>query len=172
MKRVPPLKQASAKVSSKPVTHPAIALELPSRLAELEAEIRRYPALKTEDRPLKNVEKPTEAVIKEEKVIRFVLGNKFYAAGHTDVTYASSNHARGVRHVRFYENEKVVLDIEGDYENQQFGSNFRFQNVDLHLPGEWEKPFIKLTDDFRAYKAKRRSALYKKRAAEHSRAHQ
>jgi hypothetical protein len=168
MKRVP---SKPKKAATKLPENPVLAQELPARLAELETELRRYPTLDADDRPLKSVEKPTVGQIGQEKVIQFALGDKFFAAGRTDVTYASTNHARGVRHIRFYEDGKVVLDIEGDYEDQEFGSNFRFQNVDLHVPGEWEKDFLKLTDEFRHYKMKRRNAMYKKRAAEHNRAH-
>jgi hypothetical protein len=104
-----------------------------------------------------------DAAIQGEKVVQFMLGKKVYASGHADVTYAGSNHARGVRHIRFYAAGKPVLDIEGDFEDQQFGSNFRFQNMDLYLPGEWEADFVKLTDELRQYTAKRKAAFKKKR---------
>jgi len=157
-------------IKSKPVENPAITQELPDRLAELEVELRLYPSLSAPVRSLKSVEKPVESAIGNEKVVQFLLREKLYAAGHTDVTYAGSNHTRGVRHVRFYVDGKTVLDIEGDYEDQQFGSNFRFQNIDLYVPGEWEKDFVKLTDEFRHYKATRRHAFSKKRIAERRRA--
>ena len=154
---------------AKPEESPALAQELPDRLSELETELRRYPSSAPETRVLKSVDKPQEAAIGHEKVVQVRLHEQIYSAGHTDVTYAGSNHARGVRHVRFYAEGKVVLDIEGDYEDQQFGSNFRFQNIDVYVPGLWEADFIKLTDEFRHYKAKRRNAFNKKRAAENSR---
>ena len=156
---------------NKPEVSPAVSRELHHRLAELEVELRLYPSRDAEERPLKTVEKPQEAEIAREKVIQFLLVGKVYAAGHTDVTYPGANHARGVRHIRFYMDGKAVLDIEGDYEDQQFGSNFRFQNVDLYEPGEWEADFIKLTDELRHYKDKKRHALKKKRVAEQSRLH-
>jgi len=154
---------------TKPAENPALAQEFPDRLSELERELRSYPSRPAEERVLKSVEKPVGSVIAQEKVVQFRLHNRTYAAGHTDVTYSGSNHARGVRHVRFYADGVNVLDIEGDYEDQQFGSNFRFQNIHVYMPGEWEIDFVKLTDEYRHYKAKRRSAFNKKRAAEHSR---
>ncbi len=154
---------------SKPADSPAITKELPDRLAELEAELRLYPLRSAEERALKTIEKPLGTAIAEEKVVQFRLREKIYAAGHTDVTYSGSNHARGVRHIRFYAEGKAVLDIEGDFEDQQFGSNFRFQNIDVYVPGEWETEFVKLTDEFRQFKAKRRHAFNKKRASENSR---
>ena len=157
--------------TKKPEKNPAILQEFPSRLSDLEVELRAYPSRLAAERVLKSVEKPTEAEIGEEKVVQFSIGKKSYAAGHTDVTYPGSNHARGVRHVRFYVDGKAVLDIEGDYEDQQFGSNFRFQNIDVYLPGEWEPDFLKLTDEFRHYKDKRRAAFNKKRATERRRMH-
>ena len=79
------------------------------------------------------------------------------------MTYSDSNHARGVRNIRFYHAGRLVLHIEGDFEDQQFGSNFRFKTVQAYVPGEWEMPFIQLTDDLRAYREKRRLAFKKKR---------
>lgn len=143
--------------------------EYPHRLAELETELRAYPARLASERALKAVVDPVMLQIGQEPVVQFRLGAALYAAGHTDLIYAGSNHTRGVRHIRFYSGPAPVLDIEGDYEDQQFGSNFRFQNVDLFTPGAWEKDFAKLTDDLRQYKAKRRLAFRKKRATEHAR---
>jgi hypothetical protein len=154
---------------SKLEENPALAQEFPERLAELEVELRLHPAREAGDRPLKSIEKLVEAAIKGENVIQFKLGKKEYASGHADVTYAGSNHARGIRHIRFYASGKPVLDIEGDFEDQQFGSNFRFQNMDLYLPGEWEADFLKLTDELRHYSAKRKAAFKKKRDAEQTR---
>lgn len=150
---------------SKPEKNPALTQEFPDRLAELEKELRTYPSRLADEVALKSVEKPQEALIAQESVIQFRLAKKVFGAGHTDVTYAGSNHARGVRHIRFYAEGTTVLDIEGDYEDQQFGSNFRFQNIDLYLPGEWEADFLKLTDELRNYKAKRRTAFNKKRVS-------
>src|SRR6266446_7514382 len=116
-----------------PEENPAIAQEFPERLAELEVELRLHPARDAGDRPLKSIDKLMQAAIKGEKVVQFRLGKKEYASGHADVTYAGSNHSRGVRHIRFYAAGKTVLDIEGDFEDQQFGSNFRFQNIDVYV---------------------------------------
>ena len=151
--------------------NPAVRQELHHRLDELEGELRTYPARPTLERPLKTIEHPREGLIGTEKVIQFTCNEKVYAAGHTDVTYAGSNHARGVRHIRFYAKGVMVLDIEGDYEDQQFGSNFRFQNVESYVPGEWEADFIRLTDDLRHHRAKRRTLFTKKRAVERRRLH-
>jgi hypothetical protein len=161
------MKKSSKKTPKTPVEDK----ELHHRLAELESELRTYPSRPAAERPLKAVEKPEAGVIEKESVILFTLHGHTYAAGHTDVTYPGSNHARGVRHVRYYMDGKMVLDIEGDYEDQQFGSNFRFQNVDLHVPGEWETAFMKLTDELRDFKAKRRHAFNKKRVAERRKLH-
>ena len=154
---------------TKVAENPAIAQEFPARLAELESELRLYPSRPATERALKSVEKPGEAAIEQQKVIQFHLRDRIYAAGHTDVTYSGSNHVRGVRHICFYADGKTVLDIEGDYEDQQFGSNFRFQNMDVYVPGEWEADFLKLTDEFRRYKAARAAVFLKKRAAERRR---
>lgn len=151
------------------VKNPAISQDLPARLAELEAEIRPYPSRSTGERSLKTLEEPMDATMEGEKVVQFSLGKKVYAAGHADLTYAGSNHARGVRHIRFYAAGKTVLDIEGDFEDQQFGSNFRFQNIDRYLPGEWEADLVKLTEELRHHAAKRKAAFKKKRDAEHER---
>ena len=151
--------------------NPALAQEFPERLAELEAELRQRHTREASDRPLKSIEKVVEAAIKGEKVVQFTLGKKVYAAGHSDVTYSGSNHARGIRHVRFLAAGQTVLDIEGDFEDQQFGSNFRFQNMDVYLPGEWEADFLKLTDELRHYSAKRKAAFKKKRDALQAKLH-
>ena len=124
---------------------------------------------KASHQALKTIEPVTDIVIGGEKAIQFSHGKKNYAAGHADMTYADSNHARGVRHIRFYDAGKVVLDIEGDFADQQFGSNFQFKNVAIYLPGEWEADFIKLTEVLRLFAAKRKNAFRKKRAAENAR---
>ena len=156
---------------SAPEKNPAIAREFPERLSELEVELRLHRARKASERPLKAVDELEETAIGKETAVQFSIGKKVYAAGHTDVTYSGSNHARGVRHIRFYAAGKTVLDIEGDFEDQQFGSNFRFQNIDLYLPGEWEADFLKLTDDLRRHTLKRKTAFKKKRDAERNRLH-
>jgi len=97
------------------------------------------------------------------------MGKKSLCGGRADVTYSGSNHARGVRHIRFYADGKTVLDIEGDFEDQQFGSNFRFQNIDLYIPGEWETDFLKITDSLRQFTSKRKMAFKKARDAEQNR---
>ncbi len=153
----------------KPEKNPAIEQEFPERLSELEVELHLHPARKAGERPLKAIDDLEESAIAGEKVFQFSLGKKQYAAGHADVTYSGSNHARGVRHIRFYAAGKTVLDIEGDFEDQQFGTNFRFQNMDLYVPGEWEGDFLKLTDELRQHTAKRKAAFKKKRDAERDR---
>jgi hypothetical protein len=153
---------------SKIPKHPAMIQELHLRLAELETEVRTYPARSAQERALKAITQPEEGMVGQEKIIQFQLHKKTYAAGHSDMTYSGSNHARGVRHIRLYAEGKLVFDIEGDFEDQQFGSNFRFQNVDAYVPGEWEAELVKLTDDLRHFIAKRRSAFKKKRDAEHA----
>jgi hypothetical protein len=149
--------------------NPALAREFPDRLTELEKELRLHLARKATDRPLKAIHELSQATIEGTPVLQFDLGKHSYAAGHDDVTYSGSNHARGVRHIRFYAEGKNVLDIEGDFEDQQFGSNFRFQNMDLYVPGTWETDFLKLTDDLRQHAEKRKYAFKKKRDAEQSR---
>jgi hypothetical protein len=149
--------------------NPALDQEFPDRLTELEAELRLHAGRDAGDRPLKAIKELAEVAIEGGKAIQFSLGKKSYAAGHDDITYSGSNHARGVRHIRFYADGKTVLDIEGDFEDQQFGSNFRFQNMDLYVPGEWEADFLKLTDDLRDHAAKRKAAFKKKRDAAQAR---
>jgi len=145
--------------------NPALAQEFPERLTELEAELRLHSARKVAERPLKAIDDLKETVLAGVKALQFSLGKKVYAAGHDDVTYSGSNHARGVRHIHFYAAGKMLLDIEGDFEDQQFGSNFRFQNMDLYVPGDWEADFLKLTDDLRHHTEKRKLAFKKKRDA-------
>ncbi|OGR88896.1 MAG: hypothetical protein A2992_09495 [Elusimicrobia bacterium RIFCSPLOWO2_01_FULL_59_12] len=149
----------------KPRDHPALLRDLPLRLAELEVELRLHAGRKVDDRPLKSISGVSQVAIGPEKAVQFAVGKKAYAAGHADITYADSNHARGVRHIRFYEAKKVVLDIEGDFEDQQLGSNFRFKNIDVYLPGLWEADLIKLTDHLRHHTSERKLAFHKKRAA-------
>ena len=151
--------------------NPALARDFPERLSELEVELRLHPARHVAERPLKAIEELADAAIEGTKVIQFLLGKNRYAAGHADVTYSGSNHARGVRHIRFYASGKPVLDIEGDFEDQQFGSNFRFQNMDLYVPGEWEADFLKLSEALRHHTAKRKAAFKKKHDAERDRLH-
>ncbi len=146
--------------------HPALLHDLPHRLAELETELRRHSGRKAKDRALSTIQSVGEATIGPHKVIQFEVAEKAYAAGHSDVTYQGTNHARGIRHIRFYDAGTMVLDIEGDFEDQQLGSNFQFKSVTLYQPGEWETMFIKLTDRLRHHTAERKSAFHKKRAAE------
>jgi len=143
-----------------------ITREFPQRLAELEIELQRHPERPAGEQPLKAISAIKEILIDGEKALQFALGSKVYAAGHADVTHAGSNHARGVRHIRFYAQGQTVLTIEGDFEDQQFGSNFRFQTMPLYVPGVWEADFQKLSDDLRLHTAKRRIAFKKKRTAE------
>jgi hypothetical protein len=162
------------KKPAKPKDPKAVALEkdLPNRLAELEAEVHRYPKSESDGRALKSVEKPTETLNGREKLVQFFVDKKAYAAGRTDTTYSGSNHARGVRHIRFYAAKEIVLGIEGDFEDQQLGSNFRFQSISAYVEGNWEADFMKLTDDLRHYRAKRKAAFKKKRDAENARLRQ
>ncbi len=157
------------KTSSKTALHPVIAQELHDRLAELESELRAYPARSKTDRTLKRLSDIEEATLGSNKVIQFSIGSKVYATGHTDTTYAGSNHARGVRQIRFYVEGKEVLVIEGDFEDQQFGSNFRFKNINLHTPGAWEADLVNVTEQLREHAAKRKAAFKKKRDAIHAR---
>ena len=155
--------------SKKLPSHPALARELHLRLAELETEISRYPERKTADRTLKSVANIQEETIGVNKAIAFSIGKGSYAVGHTDKTYAGSHHARGVRYIRFYSAGEPVLVIEGDFEAQQFGLNFRFQNIDLYVPGDWEADLVKLTDTLRVHADKRKARFKKKRDAERDR---
>ncbi len=154
---------------TKPEKHPVITKELHFRLSELESELRSYPEREPGERLLKAVDNAAAATIGKEAVIQFTHHKNTYAAGHTDMTYAGSNHARGVRHIRFYAGGTAVLDIEGDFEDQQFGSNFRFQTIELYTPGDWETDLITLTDELRHHLTKRKMAFKKKRDALHAR---
>src|SRR5690349_19778780 len=149
--------------TTKAPIHPAILLDLPERLSELEAELRRHEDRSGAERGLKSITQVNVAQIDKRPAIEFVLGGKHYAASHSDMTYSGTNHARGIRHVRFYAEGKMVLEIEGNFEDQQFGSNFQFQNVVVYTAGEWEKDLIKMTDLLRTHAAKRRAAFKKKR---------
>jgi hypothetical protein len=148
--------------------HPATLQDLPERLVELEAELHRHEARDAKARPLKSIKSVAPGDINKQTVIEYTQGDNQFAAGHSDVTYAGSNHARGVRQIKFYAEEQLVLAIEGDFEDQQFGSNFRFKNVLQYVTGPWEKDFIKLTDALREFTAKRRAAFNQRRAALHA----
>jgi hypothetical protein len=150
-------------------TNPALLHDYPTRLSELDAELRLHAARTVKARVLKSIEGPDEKMIGQEKVLAFEYKGKPFAVNRMDVTYAGSNHARGVRHIRFYVDGVMVLEAEGDFEDQQFGSNFRFQNLDRYDPGEWEKDFLAITNDLRQGAAKRRDAFKKRRDAANSR---
>jgi len=137
----------------------------PHRLIELESELRTWPARPATERLLSTVEEPKAAHVGSTKVVQFLFGDKTYCTGFMDSTYAASNHARGVRHIYFYEHKNLVLHIEGDFENQEFGSNFKFHSLKAFTPGDWEKDFVKLTDELSHHKEKRRQAFRKKRAS-------
>ena len=149
--------------------NPTLSREFPARLSELEGELRVHTGRKAGERALKAIEDLKEALIEGQQVVQFSVGKKHYAAGRADVTYPGSNHARGVRHIRFYATGQTVLEIEGDFEDQQLGSNFRFQNMKLYVPGEWESDFMKLTETLREHISKRKTAFKKKRDAERDR---
>ena len=85
------------------------------------------------------------------------------------MTYADSNHARGIRHISFHAEGKVVLYIEGNFEDQQLGSNFEFHTLKIFTPGEWETDFVSLSDELKRHNTKRRDAFRKKRATEQAR---
>jgi hypothetical protein len=142
--------------------------EFPGRLVELEAELRSYPTRPADDVSLSSIQNPKVALFEKEPVVQFSFNGKVYAAGHTDLTFADSNHARGVRHISFHADGKVVLYIEGNFEDQQFGSNFQFHNLEIYTPGEWEKDFLALSDELQNHNAKRREAFRKKRASDKS----
>ncbi len=165
------VKTAKAPKTVKAAKHPALLQDLPNRLTELEKELRKYPTATASERLLKSIKDPAVGQIGKESVVQFVLNKNVYAAGHTDVSYAASNHARGVRHVRFYADGSLVLDIEGDFHNEQFGSNFRFQNTDVYLPGAWEADLVSITNEFRQHKADRKSAMSQSRAEEYHKIH-
>ncbi len=152
--------------------HPALAQDLPERLAELDVELRRHSTRKVQDRALSSITAVAECTIGDKKVIQFTSTGKEYAVGHSDVTHGQTNHARGIRHIRFYDQETLVLDIEGNIDQQQLGSNFQFKNVDVYVPGPWETAFVKLTDRMRHRAAERRIAFRQKRIAEQTRRHE
>src|SRR5690349_16144828 len=108
----------------KTAPHPAFVQDLPNRLAELEAELHRHAGRKPADRALTSISGVTAVTKGLEKSIQFSVNQKSYTAGHEDLTYGGTNHARGIRHIRFYEAQKMVLEIEGSFEDQQMGSNF------------------------------------------------
>ena len=137
--------------------------EFPNRLSELEAELRTYPTKSADEINLSSVENAKETVIGKETVVQFRFNDHVYASGHADLTYAESNHARGIRHISFHADGKLVLYIEGDFEDQQFGSNFQFHTLEIYTPGDWEADFIKLSDELRHHTAKRREAFRLKR---------
>jgi hypothetical protein len=151
--------------------NPALAQDLPERLVELDVELRRHSARKVADRALSSITAVAESAIGDTKVIRFTLTQKAYAVGFIDLMHGQANHARGIRHIRFYENETMVLEIEGDIDKQELGSNFRFKNIDTYVPGPWEAVFIKLTDRMRHLAGERRIAFRQKRVAEQTRRH-
>jgi hypothetical protein len=135
--------------------------EYPSRLAELETELRSYPSRLPATFSLSSITEPKETLAGKEKVVQFVFDGKVYATGHSDLTYADSAH--GVRHISFHADGKVVLYIEGNFEDQQFGSNFQFHNLEVYTPGEWEASFVALSEELRERQMERREAFRQKR---------
>jgi hypothetical protein len=147
-------------------------LEYPDRLAELEAELRTYPA-RTSDAPPSAIPSVTDVKIARlagEEVVCFKHRGKNYAIGHTDKTFAGTNASRGVRTIRLYDGTNaVVLAIAGDYENHQFGANFRFRTLDTYVAGEWEEAFSAITTGLRTFRADRKEELRKHRQAANGR---
>src|SRR5207253_7724154 len=98
------------------------------RLAELESELSNLP-----DRPagtaqsaLPSLSRVEGGRIADEAVVQFVHRGKVFAVGHTDVAFPGTNGARGIRRIHFYDaTKKIVLGVAGEFDNQQFGANFR-----------------------------------------------
>src|SRR5947208_2333434 len=82
--------------------------ELGERLVDLESELRSYSTDPNSGVKLAFIHEPTNAVVDQKKVLQFSFHKKAYATGHSDQTYVDANHARGVRHIRFYADRKVV----------------------------------------------------------------
>jgi hypothetical protein len=148
------------KAAKKPEKVEDKTVEYPSRLAELEAELRTYPSRPPTPFSISSIKNPKEAVVGKETVVKFTFDGKVYATGHSDLTYADSAH--GIRHISFYADEKVVLYIEGNFEDQQFGSNFQFHNLEIYTPGEWEANFVALSEELRERRMERRESFRQK----------
>jgi hypothetical protein len=131
--------------------------EYPSRLAELEAELFAKVAEGGKRASLNSVKKIAKDEIDGVPVMRFDFKGTSYATGHTDTTFADANHARGVRHIHFYDDKNtIVLGIEGNFQTQAYGANFEFRRLKTYVPGEWEPFFLAMTDELRTYRADRK----------------
>jgi hypothetical protein len=137
------------------------------RLSELEAELRG--CINNTSGATANLVTVTGIKvghIGKEAIVQFSHKGKVFAAGHTDSAFPGTNEARGVRRIHLYnEDHAVVLGISGDYENHQFGANFRFRNVKTFIPGPWEVSFLAITTGLRAYRAEYKDELRRRRAA-------
>jgi hypothetical protein len=148
-------------------------LEYAERLVELEAELHSYPGRTTKSPPaaIPSVTQIKSAKVRGESVVQFTHHGKNFAVGHTDSTFPGTNHTRGVRRIHFYdEANEVVLAVIGEFENQQFGANFRYRELKTYTPGPWEKPFLTITSGLRTFRADRKEELRRSRAAENRRA--
>jgi hypothetical protein len=137
------------------------------RLAELEAELNAKPARSagTPSSALPTVSKIEPAKISGESVVRFVHHGKKFAVGHTDTTFPGTNESRGIRRVHLYDaDDTIVLGAVGEFENHQFGANFRPQKLNTYQAGPWEEQFVAITDGLRTFRVDRKEELRLSRA--------
>jgi hypothetical protein len=137
------------------------------RLAELEAELARYPARveSSAAASIPSVSGVKNAHIGKEAVVQFTHQRKHYAVGHKDISLAGTDHTRGIRAIHLYDpTDTIVLGIVGDFENQQFGANFRLREVKTLVEGPWEASFLAITTGLRTFRSNRRDELREQRA--------
>jgi hypothetical protein len=160
-------KTRTLKVKKKKAEEKPDPLDYAARLAELDAELIRYPT-RAADAPKAAIKSVTDcevASIAKEEVVLFTCGGQTFAIGHTDIFYPNTNEARGLRRIHFYDSAKaVMLGIEGDFERHQHGTNLRVRAVKSLVPGPWEEMFLLISNELRDYRSKRQSEFRKHRA--------
>jgi len=137
------------------------------RLAELDSELSAYPARPagTPQSALPSLSSVEPGRIGDETVVQFVHRGKAFAVGHTDVAFPGTNGSRGIRRIHFYdETKKIVLSVVGEFNNHQFGVNFRSSEMKTYHVGVWEKSFLVVTTGLRAFRADRKEELRQIRA--------
>ena len=137
------------------------------RLAELESELCAHPARPagTPQSALPSLSHVETGRIGEEAVVRFVHRKKAFAVGHTDIAFPGTNGARGIRRIHFYDaTKKIVLGVAGEFDNHQFGVNFRSPELKTYCGGVWETTFLVVTTGLRTFRADRKQELRQIRA--------
>jgi hypothetical protein len=137
------------------------------RLAELESELSDHPARRagTPQSALPSLCRVEAGRIGDEAVVQFVHRGKAFAIGHTDIAFPGTNGTRGIRRIHFYDTtKKIVLGVTGEFDNHQFGANFRSPELKAYCGGAWETSFLAVTTGLRTFRADRKEELRQIRA--------